>query len=148
MVAAYRLPISKGVWFMAATCGKDKDWRRKAKEREKGKMKIIKVPVDRFIYLICTEEAAKLKVLHSEVYKRTHEKWGMVSQLHMAIEECAELQLALCKFMNRGGSKEAVITEIADVKNLVESLMMIFGEQEVLAEQERKLLRLKGKLDR
>ena len=32
MAAAYRLPIRKGVWFMAASGNQDKDWRREAKE--------------------------------------------------------------------------------------------------------------------
>lgn len=73
------------------------------------------------------------------VYDRALEKWGEFSQLDQALEEMAELMLAINKYkrtkMDLSKNKEQIlnnlIEEIADVKMCVEQLETMFGKDKV-----------------
>lgn len=82
-------------------------------------------------------------------------KWGIDSQMLMAIEEMSELTKELCKLRRYENDKEKVkdITEnikeeIADVLNMAEQLEYYFGEEEIerIRKQkiERTLKKIKG----
>lgn len=73
--------------------------------------------------------------------------FGDASQIQMAIEECAELIDALCKFRRARCTREDVITEIADVLIMAEQMALAFGEADVEAEKKRKLTRLQERID-
>lgn len=74
------------------------------------------------------------------------EKFGPESQINMAVEECAELIDALCKFRRERVGTLDVITEIADVQIMCEQLAYMFGEQTVKDERKRKIERLRKRL--
>lgn len=74
------------------------------------------------------------------------EKFGPESQINMALEECAELIDALCKFRRERVGTLDVITEIADVQIMCEQLAYMFGEQTVEDERKRKIERLSKRL--
>lgn len=82
-----------------------------------------------------------------EIYKQAIESWGVQNQVLMVMEESGEMLNALAKF-NRGRSTEAEIrTELADVWILMEQMAVVFGWDEFQAEKERKLQRLKKRLE-
>ena len=83
------------------------------------------------------------------------EKWGIESQMLMAVEEMSELTKELCKFNRYKADKEKskeildnIKEEIADVLNMAEQLEYYFGEEEIekIRKQkiERTLKRIKG----
>ena len=53
--------------------------------------------------------------------------WGVDSQIDLAIEECAELIVALKHFKRERVECDDVFTEIADVVFMMEELALIFG---------------------
>jgi NTP pyrophosphatase (non-canonical NTP hydrolase) len=64
------------------------------------------------------------------------------------MEETGELLAALGKFdRNRVGEAD-VITELADVSIMVEQMAVVFGMDDFKKEKERKLTRLKERLDK
>jgi len=81
-----------------------------------------------------------------ETYRDALTVWGLKAQTLMAIEEMAELTKAICK-MDRGGSKEDLIDEIADVTIMLEQLRLFFGiNQEVCDRMDQKIERLSKRL--
>ena len=73
--------------------------------------------------------------------------YGSFSQMNMAIEEMAELTVALSHWKRARQVKvEEVITEIADVKIMMDQLSIFFGEEAVEKERQRKIERLDGRL--
>lgn len=61
-----------------------------------------------------------------DVYNKAKEVFGIDAQITKAIEELAELQKELCKFILDDGNMARIIEEIADAKIMVEQLEMIF----------------------
>lgn len=82
-----------------------------------------------------------------EIYKQAVDIWGRESQMKMAIEECAEMIDAICKFNRRRVGISEVITEIADVQIMMQQMAYIFGEDAVEKERQRKLERLKSRIE-
>ena len=74
------------------------------------------------------------------------ETFGPKSQIDMAIEECAELINALCKFRRERVGTLDVVTEIADVQIMCDQLAYMFGEQSVDDERKRKIERLQNRI--
>ena len=72
-------------------------------------------------------------------------KWGASVQIAIAVEECAELIVALQH--NARGRTTNVVTEVADVLVMAMQLAHVFGEAKVAEEVERKISRLIGRLD-
>ncbi len=85
-----------------------------------------------------------------KVCKEAVEKWGYTAQLHMAIEEMAELTQAICKAMRADSSISShfVVEEIADVELMVTQLRMMAGPALVDLYKQKKLDRLKERLER
>lgn len=73
--------------------------------------------------------------------------YGERQQIDMAIEECAELITVLCHDRRMRASSAQIITEIADVKIMIQQLEYIFGAEAVAAEVEVKVARLARKLE-
>lgn len=74
------------------------------------------------------------------------EKWGEEAQQRQVIEECGELIVAINHYQRGKGTVEDVITEIADVSIMCEQMKLMFGENRVNAEIERKVNRLRERL--
>jgi len=79
---------------------------------------------------------------------RALERFGNDAQVLQAIEECAELIVALRHATRGKAAPQAVIVEIADVAIMVEQLTQMFGRDRVEAEIERKLARLAHVIER
>ena len=76
------------------------------------------------------------------LYQQAIEHFGLASQVTMVFEETGELQNALAKFIRGRCTRQAVITELADVYIMVEQMARLFGQEHFAAEKERKLNRL------
>lgn len=81
------------------------------------------------------------------LYTRVLDSWGVNAQVDMVMEEAGEMLAALGKGKRGRVSREEIITEIADVSIMMEQMAVYFGLDEFLAEKDRKLLRLKDRLE-
>lgn len=83
------------------------------------------------------------------LYKNAWKKWGNL-QFIMVVEECAELQKAVTKFLrNRNDDKENhIFEEVADVEIMCEQIRALSPEADRLVSKfkEEKLIRLEGML--
>ncbi len=81
--------------------------------------------------------------------KRCVEEWGEDSQIDMAIEECSELVMALCKARRNINEQtfSCVCEEIADVEIMMQQLRIIFDTDKVDKFREEKLKRLRERLE-
>jgi NTP pyrophosphatase (non-canonical NTP hydrolase) len=66
----------------------------------------------------------------------------------MLVEECGELLNAIAKSKRDRAGKDEIITELADVSIIVEQMVFFYGEDDFKKEKERKLLRLKKRLEK
>lgn len=74
--------------------------------------------------------------------------YGGRAQIMMCIEECAELTNALAKLSRNRVTAMQIITELADVSIMVDQLAMMLGAEKVYAERQRKIQRLKERLEK
>ena len=77
-----------------------------------------------------------------EIYQATIDKWGEDAQFDQAVEECAELITALKHYRRGKIDKQAVISELADVRLMLGQLSWMFGQQHVDQAVKRKLKKL------
>ena len=91
------------------------------------------------------------KRLETILYNKAITMWGRVAQVDMAIEEMAELTLALCKSKRETKSKNwlyNVYEEIADVLIMLDQLRIIYGDVHMVdIIRSRKLERLTKRLE-
>ena len=81
------------------------------------------------------------------IYEQVISRKGANHQIWVAVEECSELIDSLAKLHRGRCSKEDVITEIADVSVMIDQLSIIFGEEKVEQEKNRKIARLSDRLN-
>ena len=81
------------------------------------------------------------------IYSEALNQWGLAKQTFMVMEECGELLNVLAKAMRYRATKAEIITELADVAIMVEQMAFFYGEKNFIAEKERKLERLKNRLE-
>lgn len=84
----------------------------------------------------------------NQLFEQVLTKWGIINQVFMVMEECGELLNVLAKAKRGRASKEEIITELADVSIMVEQMASFYGEKDFLIEKERKLQRLKERLNK
>lgn len=84
-----------------------------------------------------------------QIYQQAMDSWGEVSQAMMVMEEVGEMLDKMGK-AHRGRLKDRmeIITELADVTIMMEQWASYFGWDEFCAEKERKLERLKERLNK
>lgn len=61
------------------------------------------------------------------VYERVIEKYGKKHQLNKAIEELDELKDEILKELDGNGDMACLVSELADVSNMLRQLQIIFG---------------------
>lgn len=83
-----------------------------------------------------------------EIYNTAAEKWGWEAQREMIYEECGELITAVARHKRGRATKEDIITELADVSIMVEQLAQLLGYEDYEKEKDRKLERLKDRLNK
>lgn len=74
-------------------------------------------------------------------------KWSITENFGMMAEECGELLSAINKLLRGRASTSDVITELADVSLVITAFAMLLGYDKYLVEKERKLMRLKERLN-
>ena len=82
------------------------------------------------------------------IYKKALEKWGSEAQMHMVFEECGELINALAKVYRGRSDAGDVITELADVSIMIEQMATMLGYDLYELEKERKLIRLRERVEK
>lgn len=83
-----------------------------------------------------------------KLYDKALNRYGIIAQTWMLIEECGELLNAFAKLKRGRANKEDIITELADVHIMVEQMAFFYGLEDFLTEKERKLVRLNERLKR
>lgn len=82
-----------------------------------------------------------------ELYLKAIDTWGQMPQINMVNEECGELITSLARYLRGRDTVDDVITEIADVSIMMEQMAVLFGKEQFEKEKERKLQRLKERLE-
>ena len=85
---------------------------------------------------------------HKETLQNAILKFGYTSQITMAVEKMAELLNALAKERRGRAKQNDIVTEIADVTIMMWQLAIMYGEQAVDMEIERKIARLKERIEK
>ena len=83
----------------------------------------------------------------TDLYRRALEAWGASDQVHMMIEECAELVTALAHWRRGRVDRIAVAEEVADVEVMCGQLRVLLGDDLVSKAKQRKLERLKDRIE-
>ena len=82
-----------------------------------------------------------------ELFGLAEQKWGREAQFKLAMEECAELIVAINK-LDRTGKVEPVIEEMADVVMMIEQLKrMLFCYDRFEIAYKEKIKRLAKRLE-
>lgn len=82
------------------------------------------------------------------IYETALNKWGKENQTRMMFEEMAELQKELCKEARGEDNTDAIAEEIADVKIMLEQMIILHNCKDMVEMQmKRKLQRLKERLE-
>ena len=84
---------------------------------------------------------------HKETLQKAILTYGCTAQITMAVEEMAELLNALAKERRGRATQNDIVTEIADVTIMMWQLAIMYGEQAVEMEIERKIARLKERIE-
>jgi NTP pyrophosphatase (non-canonical NTP hydrolase) len=96
-------------------------------------------------------EAALIKEMSKgelrDIYKEAVDKFGVESQIWMAIEEMGELITALSHFWRGRITADEVTEEVADVMLMIEQMAYIFGREVVTKKLADKKERLASRLD-
>lgn len=80
-------------------------------------------------------------------YKVALRKWGIDSQVMMAVEEMSELTKEICKLFRGQGTMEALADEIADVTIMLEQLRQIYNISDMVEDHiDMKIHRLQERL--
>ena len=85
-----------------------------------------------------------------KIFKDALHVYGRRAQITMVFEEMAELQKELCKHLRNGDSVEIVsrvAEELADVEIMLDQMKLLFGTGHVQSEREKKVQRLRARLD-
>lgn len=82
----------------------------------------------------------------NNIYQHALNAWGEEAQLKMAIEECAELIVAINKSWRKKGTDAELAEEIADVEIMCNQLRLIVGPKLVERIKKIKLKRLENRL--
>lgn len=81
-----------------------------------------------------------------EMYVQARNRWGLLNQVIMVMEEAGELLNVLAKYNRKRATEEEIITELADVSIMVEQMAQHFGWYAYHRERARKLNRLEERL--
>lgn len=83
-----------------------------------------------------------------DVLENAIKTYGIEMQLIMMLEECAELQKEVTKYIRGNNNIEAIAEEIADVSIVISQLVGFFNiEEEVQGNIEKKIDRLEERID-
>ena len=86
----------------------------------------------------------------TDTYKQAIETYGTRAQKLMAIEEMSELTKEICKDFREKLNRENLIEEMADVLIMLDQMLLMYkiSGDEIQQMRERKIERLKGRMDK
>jgi len=86
----------------------------------------------------------------TDTYKQAIETYGVRMQKLMAIEEMSELTKEICKDFRGLLDREHLIEEMADVLIMLDQMLLMYkiSGDEIQQMRERKIERLKGRMDK
>lgn len=88
-------------------------------------------------------------MITTDLYERAIKAYGEDHQIGVAIEELGELVTALSrKHYRKRGTKEEVLSEIADAQIMLQQLNLIYGVEEVKRVMHIKLQKLRHHVER
>lgn len=85
-----------------------------------------------------------------DTYKQAIDLYGEKAQKLMAIEEMSELTKEICKDFREKLNRENLIEEMADVLIMLDQMLLMYkiSGDEIQQMRERKIERLKGRVDK
>ena len=85
-----------------------------------------------------------------DTYKQAIDLYGEKAQKLMAIEEMSELTKEICKDFREKPNRENLIEEMADVLIMLDQMLLMYkiSGDEIQQMRERKIERLKGRMDK
>lgn len=85
-----------------------------------------------------------------DTYKQAIDLYGEKAQKLMAIEEMSELTKEICKDFREKLNRENLIEEMADVLIMLDQMLLMYkiSGDEIQQMRERKIERLKGRMDK
>lgn len=84
----------------------------------------------------------------TQVWAKTIQKYGVMAQIDMLVEECAELIVAVNHYKrDREHALSDILSEIADVEIMIKQMRLIFHDNEINNLIEYKTRRLKNRLN-
>lgn len=64
-----------------------------------------------------------------ELYQQAVDKWGILPQKMMVIEECSELIKAICKWYRGQATDDDLISEMVDVQLMLNQLRVMVNDE-------------------
>lgn len=83
----------------------------------------------------------------SDVYDAAIEEWGEELQVDKAVEELSELTRELARWHLGYSNEDDLAEEIADAEIILEQLRRMFNDERIDHHKERKLDRLRGRIN-
>ena len=103
------------------------------------------------LVLDCVKSAPTLYIyepIEASVLRNALAHWGPEAQTFMVMEEMAELQKELCKWLRGQGYAEHIAEEIADVQIMLEQMIILHGcAPMVMDYRHKKISRLEERLN-
>lgn len=93
------------------------------------------------------QNSPNYELTDEDVLRMALHQFGLKNQTDLAIEEMSELTTAISHFHRGRIRREDIITEIADVWIMVSQLAIYFGQDDVGAEIDKKMNRLRTYLE-
>lgn len=88
-------------------------------------------------------------MIPKQIINEAIKHYGVNNQLIVALEELAELQKEICKFMRGDNNRDHLIEELVDTQIMVEQLIEIFEitRDEIFVNRMKKLQRLERRIE-
>ena len=88
-----------------------------------------------------------MKKRERELFQQALDRWGFSTQILVLLEEMAELQVELVRYLNRGTERLSlgkIDEEMADVELMIDQMKLVFNNEPKMAEIRKvKLKRLR-----
>jgi hypothetical protein len=88
-----------------------------------------------------------VEIEEADVCRRAINQYGLLRQMAKAAEEFAEAAAAINRHMATEGSREEIVSELADVEVMCVQMRMIFGAASIDTARAEKVARLHGRLE-
>ena len=105
------------------------------------------MPFEMALLSYMAEGGSMEEITYAGVLEKAIHKWGYGPQLRMAMEECGELVAAIAQYERGRVTSAALIEEVADVLIMMHQLRLILGPEFVDEAYNKKIERLRKRLN-